>query len=478
MSRIFIPNNLSRAQLDAFRSIEAELNRLSNEKTVLTGSGAPTEVNNLQDGSIFYDFTNLNLYVFKLAASSWNDPTLASTNASNAIAANIYVSGTETINGAVIADGTVTVNELAANSITSQKLVVTGSNAITPATISADPAGSASAAQSNAATDATNKVAVVTNNIFTANTTTIDGAKITTGTVIANKLVLNQNILEVEGNQLSLVGAALNRRHYFNTTPPSAGSSFGTPGTAKTTVIPIAFGATAVILTGCGAGGGRVAQVRAVGSTNGIGGGGGAATCQDFGIDLNSSHTHIQVVIGAGSIGGAGGSAVVTTGTLSGSNFSAGTVIITLGGGSVGLAKTRLAGSSTTANAFGGNGGTPSPSVQGKSHIGAIGHHTIITGTGAVGSSTQGYDVENLLPMANGVNVNLNDGFGGEAGCNRLNSTQMDWVFGKGGERNGDNAQGFGGGVGGARGFQSTGSTATTAPKAGADGFLILDFGA
>ena len=194
MSRIFIPNNLSRAQLDAFRSIEAELNRLSNEKTVLTGSGAPTEVNNLQDGSIFYDFTNLNLYVFKLADSSWNDPTLASTNATNAISSNIYVSGTETINGAVIADGTVTVNELAANSITSQKLVVTGSNAITPATISADPAGSASAAQSNAATDATNKVAVVTNNIFTANTTTIDGSKITTGSVTANKITIAENI--------------------------------------------------------------------------------------------------------------------------------------------------------------------------------------------------------------------------------------------------------------------------------------------
>jgi len=183
MSRIFIPNNLSRAQLDAFRSIEAELNRLSNEKTVLTGSGAPTEVNNLQDGSIFYDFTNLNLYVFKLADSSWNDPTLASTNASNAIAANIYVSGTETINGAVIADGTVTVNELAANSITSQKLVVTGSNAVTPATIGAEVSGVAATA-----------LAVVTDNIFTANTTTIDGSKMTTGSVTANKITIAENI--------------------------------------------------------------------------------------------------------------------------------------------------------------------------------------------------------------------------------------------------------------------------------------------
>ena len=135
MSRIFIPNNLNRAQLDAFRSIEVELNRLANEKTVITGSGAPTEVNNLQDGSIFYDFTNLNLYVFRLSDSTWNDPNLAATNASNAIASNIYVSGTETINGAVIADGTVTANEIAADSITADKIAA---NAITADEIAAD----------------------------------------------------------------------------------------------------------------------------------------------------------------------------------------------------------------------------------------------------------------------------------------------------------------------------------------------------
>ena len=391
MSRIFIPNNLSRAQLDAFRSIEAELNRLSNEKTVLTGSGAPTEVNNLQDGSIFYDFTNLNLYVFKLADSSWNDPTLASTNASNAIAANIYVSGTETINGAVIADGTVTVNELAANSITSQKLVVTGSNAITPATISADPAGSASAAQSNAATDATNKVAVVTNNIFTANTTTIDGAKITTGTVVANKLVLNQNILEVQGNQLSVVGAALSRRHNFFTTPPAAGSDYWTPGTTSTSVIPVPFGAAKIYVTGCGAGGGRprVADNLVANIWRGASAGGGGGGAIDLPIDLPSNATHIRVIVGAGTAvagvvgrpgtnsvrGGAGGASTVAWATSAAGTY---TTLCTLYGGQGGAGANRSYVSSTINEpnfslTSSGSGGGASPNLIGFSSAGENG---------------------------------------------------------------------------------------------------------
>jgi len=72
MAKIFIPNNLTRPQLDAFRSIEAELNRLANGGSVATGAGAPTITSNLQDGSLYYDYVNLNLYVFRSSDNTWN----------------------------------------------------------------------------------------------------------------------------------------------------------------------------------------------------------------------------------------------------------------------------------------------------------------------------------------------------------------------------------------------------------------------
>ena len=69
MAKIFIPNNLTRAQLDAFRSVEAELSKLADGVT--TGSGPPIITSNLQDGSLYYDYTNLNLYVFNGVDNTW-----------------------------------------------------------------------------------------------------------------------------------------------------------------------------------------------------------------------------------------------------------------------------------------------------------------------------------------------------------------------------------------------------------------------
>ena len=67
------------------------------------------------------------------------------------------------------------------------------SNAIS--TASADATSKANTAESNAistaSADATSKVAVVTNNIYTPNTTTIDGGVITTGTIVANSIAAN-----------------------------------------------------------------------------------------------------------------------------------------------------------------------------------------------------------------------------------------------------------------------------------------------
>ena len=94
-------------------------------------------------------------------------------------------------------------NLLVQGSISSTKLIIGGgAGELNPAAIGADSSGSAAAAQaaaiaasdssgsaaaaqaaaiSSASSDASSKVAVVTNNIYTANTTTIAGSKITTG---------------------------------------------------------------------------------------------------------------------------------------------------------------------------------------------------------------------------------------------------------------------------------------------------------
>jgi len=70
MAKLFIPNDLTRSQLDAFRSIEIELNKLASGGSVTTGTGLPTITSNLQDGSLYYDYTNLNLYAFN--GIDWN----------------------------------------------------------------------------------------------------------------------------------------------------------------------------------------------------------------------------------------------------------------------------------------------------------------------------------------------------------------------------------------------------------------------
>jgi len=70
MAKLFIPNDLTRSQLDAFRSIEIELNKLASGGSVTTGTGLPTITPNLQDGSLYYDYTNLNLYAFN--GTNWN----------------------------------------------------------------------------------------------------------------------------------------------------------------------------------------------------------------------------------------------------------------------------------------------------------------------------------------------------------------------------------------------------------------------
>tara|TARA_R110000744_G_scaffold5250_2_gene18313 strand:+ start:382 stop:3435 length:3054 start_codon:yes stop_codon:yes gene_type:complete len=131
------------------------------------------------------------------------------------------------IDGDLIVDGTISASHIQANAIDATKLVVTGTNAVTAATVGADTAGSAAAAEAasdasgsaatalaDAKVDATTKVAVVTNNIYTTGTTTIDGGNITTDSITAVQIdanAINTTHLVVSGTNAitaSTVGAA------------------------------------------------------------------------------------------------------------------------------------------------------------------------------------------------------------------------------------------------------------------------------
>jgi len=115
MVKLFIPNNLTRAQLDAFRSVEVELGKLS-RGNITTGDGVPTETNQLQDGAFYYDYTNLNLYVFRLADKVWRNSTLNAVIDANsqidAITDNIYTPGVTTIDGDKLTAGSVTADKI------------------------------------------------------------------------------------------------------------------------------------------------------------------------------------------------------------------------------------------------------------------------------------------------------------------------------------------------------------------------------
>jgi hypothetical protein len=161
----------------------------------------------------------------------------------NSSGADTWVAPASFIDGNLIVDGSIAAEQIAATAINTTHLVVSGTNAIDAAAVGADPSGSAAAAQaaaiSTAATaaqtkadlaetvakayadgivtteetrailDATTKanaaqaaaeaasdalgtasaaVGVVTDNIYTSGTTTIDGGQITTGSITAAEI--------------------------------------------------------------------------------------------------------------------------------------------------------------------------------------------------------------------------------------------------------------------------------------------------
>lgn len=96
---------------------------------------------------------------------------------------NIYTSGTTTIDGGQITTGSVDAAQISATAINSTHITVSGANAINYATVGADASGAAATA-----------VSVVTDNIYTAGTTTIDGGMVTTGSIKASKITIDDNI--------------------------------------------------------------------------------------------------------------------------------------------------------------------------------------------------------------------------------------------------------------------------------------------
>lgn len=87
-----------------------------------------------------------------------------------------WVSMDNLIEGDLVVDGTLVGDKLKANTIDATKIVLSGVGAIGAATIGADPAGSADA---------------IADNIYTSNTTTIEGGNITTGTIQSDKITMD-----------------------------------------------------------------------------------------------------------------------------------------------------------------------------------------------------------------------------------------------------------------------------------------------
>jgi hypothetical protein len=437
----------------------------------------------------------------------------------NSSGADTWVAPASFIDGNLIVDGSIAAEQIDANAINTTHLVVSGTNAIDASAVGADPAGSASAAQaaSDPAGTASAAVGVVTNNIYTSGTTTIDGGNITTGTVTAttikvsgpdsvtastisadpagtgltitdniyvpntttlngvkigdgtvtaDKLILNSAVIEADGNTLTLVGAALNRTHSFST---------------GTTTIEMPYGAAELIMTGCGAGGGRpsisVAAVEQNVAFAASGGGGGA--CLNLSYTPPTGTTHIKVTVGSGSAGGNGGATLVQTASSLNGTY---TTQLTLGGGGVGGSISfnyTGSGSPDTGTLSGGSAGTATGS-------------SVVTGFSFDGQSGSGGTYAKI------VNRNMSWGYsGGEAGTG-TGSPLGDWPHGSSpsnvrsddlmdlwrwyGNASGPLPVGFGCGVPQANlgAYQGSGNSSAQSfsAAAGGNGYMIISFGA
>jgi len=171
MSKLLIPHGLSTAELYAFRSIEEELNKLANGGSLTKGSGQPTLTSNLQDGSLYYDYTNLNLYVF-----SGSTTPNAEAVVTNGVASQWRSSAGIAEASAAAAQSTANAANIAANA----------------AAITANGIASTANAANIAANAANIKATSVETNVFVTNTTEINGANIKDGTaqIVGGSLIM------------------------------------------------------------------------------------------------------------------------------------------------------------------------------------------------------------------------------------------------------------------------------------------------
>ena len=152
MSKLLIPHGLSTAELYAFRSIEEELNKLANGGSLTKGSGQPTLTSNLQDGSLYYDYTNLNLYVFSGSTTPNAEAVIT-----NGVASQWRSSAGIAEASAASAQTTANTANIAANAASS------AANAATSAANTATSNANAATAAANAATAAANSAAIAAN---------------------------------------------------------------------------------------------------------------------------------------------------------------------------------------------------------------------------------------------------------------------------------------------------------------------------
>jgi hypothetical protein len=402
---------------------------------------------------------------------TYDDGKLSGRYTRNSSGADTWVAPASFIDGNLIVDGSIaaaqiaansiTANEIEANSITADEIAtnaitattikVSGPDSVTASTISADPAGTGLA---------------ITDNIYVPNTTTLNGVKIGDGTVTADKLILNSAVIEADGNTLTLVGAALNRTHSFST---------------GTTTIEMPYGAAELIMTGCGAGGGRpsisVAAVEQNVAFAASGGGGGA--CLNLSYTPPTGTTHIKVTVGSGSAGGNGGATLVQTASSLNGTY---TTQLTLGGGGVGGSISfnyHSSGAPTTGTLSGGSAGTATGS-------------SAVTGFSFDGQSGSGGTYAMI------VNRNMSWGYGGGEAGTGTGSPLGDWPHGSSpsniisntltgywrwyGNASGPLPVGFGCGVPQANlgAYQGSGnqSAQSFSAASGGDGYMIISFGA
>jgi len=245
MSKLLIPNGLDRPQLDAFRSVESELNKLANGGALARGAGVPTLTSNLQDGSLYYDYSNLNLYVFDGSTASnaapvvtggvssqWRSAAGVAEAQATAIESNVYVSGTTKINGANVQTGTLSASLITTGTLSADRIV---GGTLVGAVITAT-SGNANTSITGAGI-LTDIIIAGTGNVHAGKSFYVTGANTITQSLFADQLTIGPNISNVSysgfiGNAGAGVGLQANAGGLVNSNNHAFRGKHETQGTS------------------------------------------------------------------------------------------------------------------------------------------------------------------------------------------------------------------------------------------------------